>query len=479
MAFNPFQEKGIPLEQQVHSWTSLDVEPYDKNAVDPYTRCRVILMNGIEVEAAIFKHEFSRMCPDMELKKSIAFTRRLEQQQQKIINWLIPADESAIENTIGYEQLAVDLTAGLAKLLSNTYSKQVFDFGLLEDFDHLYRYANLLDLIQGKDANDIVQGQTEITLGRPTIAEHRHPFDSIRNFSDMKTSQPLDLLCILTLVSAEQQTMNFYMNTGNRASDATARGLYQEIGMVEEQHVSQYENLMDPRASWFEMLVLHEYNECWLYHSLMEQEVDSKIRKIWEMCLSMELQHLRIASECLQKYENKDARDMCPQMLPDPIVLRSNIDYVRNILATQVKLTADGPNIVPVDQLPGDSRYSWYQRTVNDAFVPSQNIIQRRINDRGEDYRLELSGPHPVESFRDRKRVAMSETCILEGMEVADHQGKSIGQIKEMYFNEFLLNRRLKADLYVPLNAIEKVAKEIQLKINEEEIENMGWRKSA
>ncbi len=479
MTLNPYTEKGISLEDQVHSWASLDVEPYDKNAVDPYTRCRVILMNGIEVEAAIFKHEFSRMCSDTDLKNTVAFTRRLEQQQQKMINWLIPGDESVIENTIGYEQLAVDLTAGLAQLVANPYVKQVFDFGLLEDFDHLYRYSNLLDLVEAKNADGIVRGQTEITLGRPTIAEHRHPFDSLRTFSDMKASQPLDLLSILTLVSGEQQTMNFYMNVGNRALNATARGLYQEIGMVEEQHVSQYENLMDPRASWFEMLLLHEYNECWLYHSFLIQEVDPKIRQVWDTCLSMELGHLRIAAECLRMYEKKEAQAMCPGEMPDPIILKSNIDYVRGVLSTQVRLTANGPDIIPLDQLPSSSMYHWYQQKVNDGFVPSQNIIQRHINDMGEDFRVELKGPHPVEAFRDRDRVAMSDRCILEGMRVTDHQGKSIGEVKELGYRDFLLNRRLQKDLYVPLDAIERVAREIQLKINEEEVDTMGWRKSA
>jgi hypothetical protein len=66
-----------------------------------------------------------------------------------------------------------------------------------------------------------------------------------------------------------------------------------------------------------------------------------------------------------------------------------------------------------------------------------------------------------------------------EGMAVADHRGRKIGEVKEMGFRDFLLNRRLQRDLYVPLDAIEKVAKEIQLKIDEDEIEKMGWRKSA
>jgi hypothetical protein len=211
----------------------------------------------------------------------------------------------------------------------------------------------------------------------------------------------------------------------------------------------------------------------------MQQEADPKIRQIWEMCLAVELEHLRVASEYLEQYERKDPREICPAEMPEALVLQPNIDYVRDILSTQVPLTANGPDIIPVDNLPGDSRYFTYQQMVNDAFVPSQNIIQRHINESGEDFRLELAGPHPVNTFRDRKRVAMSDSCILEGMNVADHQGKTLGQIKEMRFRDFILNRRLRPDLYVPLDAIEKVAKEIQLKINEEEIENMGWRKLA
>ena len=44
-----------------------------------------------------------------------------------------------------------------------------------QDFDHLYRYANLYDLLDGKDAAELTEHLTEITPGRPTIVEHRHP----------------------------------------------------------------------------------------------------------------------------------------------------------------------------------------------------------------------------------------------------------------------------------------------------------------
>jgi hypothetical protein len=82
--------------------------------------------------------------------------------------------------TIGYEQVAVDLTAYLARTEPDPDVKAALDFALLEDFDHLYRYANLYEMTEGKKAEKIVGGLTEITVGRPTIVEHRHPVDDVR-----------------------------------------------------------------------------------------------------------------------------------------------------------------------------------------------------------------------------------------------------------------------------------------------------------
>ena len=48
---NPFQEKAKDIEKTYKSWKSINVRPYDKETVDPYTRVRVILMNGTEFEA--------------------------------------------------------------------------------------------------------------------------------------------------------------------------------------------------------------------------------------------------------------------------------------------------------------------------------------------------------------------------------------------------------------------------------------------
>jgi len=408
MTFNPLEHRGIPLDKQLRTWRELDVEPIDPDYSDPYTRCRVITMNGIEVEALMFSHQFARNCLDMDVKRQLAEVRYIEQQQQKAVNWLLPGTVSALETTIAYEQVAVDLTAWVARMEPDPYLKQAYEFGVLEDFDHLYRYANLYEMIQHRKAERIVDGLTEVMPGRPTKYHHRHPADNVRAPYDRTTAAPISKLHALTIMSAEQQTMNFYMNMGNRFTDPVARGLYLEIAMIEEQHVTQYESLLDPVESWFQQLVFHELNECYLYHSFMSQEVDPNIKRLWELHLNMELEHLRLAGELLRKYEGIEPTELLPKSLPQPVTFQSNKEYVRNVLATQVDLRTAGPNFVPLGQLPADSPSLQYQAMVNaGGFVPSEQVITDRMSRAGIDYRLETEGSHPVESLQQQPQAQM------------------------------------------------------------------------
>jgi hypothetical protein len=246
---------------------------------------------------------------------------------------------------------------------------------------------------------------TEIIPGRPTIAEHRHPFDDIRAHYDKNTVDPLSRLHAMTILSAEQQTMNFYMNIGNRYTEPLARALYLEIAMIEEQHVTQYESLLDPLESWFQQEVFHHYNECYLYYSFLSQESDPRIKAIWELHLNMEIEHLRTACEMMRRYEGIEAEEILPTELPEPTLFQENKDYVRQVLASQVNLRTIGTQFVPLDQLSKDSRYFEYQRIVNSGgFVPSERVIDEHINEHGSDYRFSPGGPHPVEELRRTAR---------------------------------------------------------------------------
>ena len=149
MGFNPLKEKGIAISKQIRNWHQIVGKPYNKTELDCYTRTRQILMNGIEVEAWGFKHQMNRFMPNNNDKELIAAISRIEDSQQATANWMGPADQSVLETTLAYEQVAVDLTAWMAQNEPDKYVKETFDFGLLEDFDHLYRYSQFAYMEEG------------------------------------------------------------------------------------------------------------------------------------------------------------------------------------------------------------------------------------------------------------------------------------------------------------------------------------------
>jgi rubrerythrin len=400
---NPFLEKGMPIDKQVLSWSELNTATYDPQSVHPYTRTRGILMNGIETEAVFFYHNFHRHVQDGDLRRQLSLVRRIEQQQQKLVNWVIPASETTLEVTIGYEQLAVDLTASLAKNEPDPYVKAALDFALLEDFDHLYRYANLMIDTNPKKAEAIVKDLTEVMPGRPTIIEHRHPFDDVRRYAAKDKADILTRLHIATITAAEQQTMNYYMNVGNRFSTMAGRALYQEIAMIEEQHVTHYGSLADPAMSWFEMAVLHEYCECYLYYSCMKSETEEPMRMVWRQLLENEITHLQMINELGKKYEKRDCSEMYPKEFPAPLALESNKEYVRDVLAKQFTYTGDGMEMVPLSKAESRQRFDEYQKVVNTGeYVPSQQVIADVIVKYGKDYRFETNGKHPIGLLQGR-----------------------------------------------------------------------------
>lgn len=407
---NPFKEKPMPLEKAFQNWKELYPKSYDKREVDPYTKTRIILMNGTEFEANWFSHQLARHTDNNDLRREIALTREIEKQQQLKISLLKPINETPLEHTISYEQLAVDLTAELAKRELDCNVKTALDFALLEDFDHLYRYANLLEMDQGIAAEWLVGRYTEIMPGRPTIAHHRYPMDNVKRSIDAKNSETQTVLSTMIITAAEQQTMNYYMNITNFACNDLARRLYQEIALVEEEHVTQYESLMDPNATWLEMLLWHEYCECYLYWSCYKTETDPCVKALWETNLAFEIAHLHKAAELLKKYEKKDWQEVIKDPeFPEPLSLHENIDYVRKILGETVQYTSNRENYVRVKSLPEDADFFRFQAITNSTpqIVPSHNVIESFICRRGADYRFQCS-PSPVPELRNRRQDNIS-----------------------------------------------------------------------
>lgn len=379
MSFNPLKEKGIPVDKQLRSWNKIVQKPYDKAEVDAYTRARQILINGIEMEAWSYKHCLARLSTNEEITKLVGMTRQIEDQQQTTINWLIPADQTVLETTLAYEQVAVDLTAYLAQNEPDEYIRQVYEFGLLEDFDHLYRYSQMYDVMENKHPNVILQGQTEVFPGRPTQDHHNPNMLRLRKHYDKNTASPQTKVNIMTLLAGEQQTHNFYKEHGMQYANPVLRKLYAEIADVEEEHVTQYESLIDPSETMLEKLVMHEFTEVCNYYTFLQQEQDERIKGIWEEFLAQELEHLRLAGELLKKYEKKDPEEICGNKVCEPSRFESQKSYVEKILREQVDLRlTDGVNkgFTNKNDLPDTWPGYAHQAIVNEGGSPSEEVVK-------------------------------------------------------------------------------------------------------
>jgi len=365
-----FSTKGTPLDQQKFTWQELAPKPISKLDDDAFTRVRIILMNGIEQESNRFQHAAARM--NKELQAPLARVRRVEHHQQTLVNWLLGADHSPLETTLGYEQTAIEITAMVAQQEPDSYLAQVYRFGMLEDFDHLYRYSALYDRLYGRDANNITQSYTDIVPGRPTAVEHRDPEDDLRDHYDGATAHPISKINGLTIVSAENQVRDYYMNIGPTFADQVARELYAEIVSIEEQHVTQYECLIDPRETWMEKWLLHEANEVYNYYSCVETESNPRVKQIWERFLDYELGHMNYVMELFKDIERRDPMELLPQELPDPFSYESQRAFVRDVLSQEVHLSANGKQIVPREQETQLTQA--YREQMNSQGSPSEMI---------------------------------------------------------------------------------------------------------
>jgi hypothetical protein len=367
MGLNLHRDRGTPLDRQRFTWKELVQPPYSKLDDDAFTRVRVILMNGIESEALRFSHACARMNAGLQLH--LARVRRVEQHQQTLVNWLNPADQTPLETTIGFEQVAIEVTASVAQVEPDPYLAQVYRFGLLEDFDHMYRYGALMDRVEGRDANALLQSYTDILPGRPTSIEHRHPSDDLRRPYDRRRAAPVTKLNALTIMAGEHQTHDYYMTVGPMFSDPIARQLYAEIASIEEQHVTQYESIIDATETWLEKWLLHEATEAYNYWSCVESESNPRIKRIWERFLEYELGHVRLVAELFEKTERRDAAEVLPDRFPEPIQYTSHRDFVRQVLRDEVRLSAVGAEFVDRDDETAETRE--YRRQLNSDGSPS------------------------------------------------------------------------------------------------------------
>jgi hypothetical protein len=203
--------------------------------------------------------------------------------------------------------------------------------------------------------------------------EHRAPEDDLRESYDKDTADPLSKLHALTITAGEHQTHDYYMNVGPTFADPLARQLYAEIASIEEQHVTQYESLIDPEETLLEMWLLREANEVYNYYSCAAYEDDPRIKSVWERFCDYELGQLHFVMDLFQRHENRDPREILPAKLPSPIQYKSQRQFVRDVLKKEAAFTAKGEEMGKLDESAATRAY---RKQLNSEGSPSEAIAE-------------------------------------------------------------------------------------------------------
>jgi hypothetical protein len=327
--FNPLDHSGIPLERQTRDRRELNVTPIDPEDVESSTRCRVIVMTGIENQAVRLDRHISRVDTDPELLASAEQLRSAEARQRRALAGLLPQPGSILEAALSYERAAVDLDSWLARMEPDPQRRQVYECDALEDFDHVYRYAEVLDLVRPRRAERLVDEVNDVLPDRADAEQAGHRYD------EMSAPAQMSKLNALTMLAIEQWMTEFYNTSDVGLVDPPARPVYREVRRVELEQVARHQALVDPATRW-ERLVLREYNECHLYYSFLQQESDLRVRALWDLHLQMELGQLRLACDLLRRFGGREPEEIVGTGLPEPLGFEGNREFLRRLLATHL-----------------------------------------------------------------------------------------------------------------------------------------------
>lgn len=70
-----------------------------------------------------------------------------------------------------------------------------------------------------------------------------------------------------------------------------------------------------------------------------------------------------------------------------------------------------------------------------------------------------------------------TQVRITAGMAVVDREGKPVGTVKAVRELDFLLDRKLKRDTYVPFDAVKGIREDqVMLRATASGIDELGWK---
>lgn len=88
------------------------------------------------------------------------------------------------------------------------------------------------------------------------------------------------------------------------------------------------------------------------------------------------------------------------------------------------------------------------------------------------------SGDRDEDNRRGMTGMSGRNSQFRPGMEVIGRDGEHVGEVKEVRGNDFLVDRPMARDVYVPFGACDMTGGQIRLNVRADEVDNQGWEMS-
>lgn len=129
------------------------------------------------------------------------------------------------------------------------------------------------------------------------------------------------------------------------------------------------------------------------------------------------------------------------------------------------------------------------QVEVNDGIVTLKGMVENRRQKRmAEDAVESVSGVEDVNNElkirnRDWNRgegamtgmSGITPQQVRPGMEVIGRDGETVGEVKEVRSSDFLVDRPMARDIYIPFSACQTSGGQIRLNVRADEVDNQDW----
>ncbi len=362
------------------------VRPYDKHDVSSRTRSHVILLRAAASETC---RRFTALSEKVNLpaagdaRDSLSEMQGGEREIERMLFMLSPGDESLLERAIAIEMLSVRLAVAFSERETDKAVKRTLDAFIADDFDHLYRFCNLADIVGGISVQASCGELTEIMPGRHTALQPAAAKERIRKAAVKKRSI-YSILAVMTTAAVKRYAADFYTAACSLAKDRQTRALFAAIARIEQIHAAELGAIFRPPTDGFKRVLLQKYCECYLLFSCRTDEPDARFRKLYDDLLALcagGFSHIvELAELCGKKQCEKVIDD---GKLPLPVVLRDRADYVRSVLENMLS------------DAEADAHESKQLLRKSAAHAAVVEHIRRL----GRDFRIEKS-PHPVPRLR-------------------------------------------------------------------------------